>query len=52
MSLRYARKRRFTIEEDDINQIRFVDGSVQDVIGQLTLPVSFRSGSPSSVLVK
>lgn len=52
MSLEFARKRKFVIEEDPIHQVCFADGSVQDVEGRISVPVSFGNGAPPSLLLK
>lgn len=52
MSLAFAKKRGFHIEEDDVHQVRFADGSLQDVEGLVKVPVSFGNGAPPSLLLK
>lgn len=52
MSLEFAQTRGFTIEKDDIHEVRFADGSLQDVVGRVTVPVSFKRGPPSQILLK
>lgn len=40
------------LEEDDIKQVRFADGSLQEVEGKVSEPVSFGNGAPPSLLLK
>ncbi|KAH7400165.1 hypothetical protein BKA64DRAFT_476299 [Cadophora sp. MPI-SDFR-AT-0126] len=51
MSYAFA-KSRFFIEPDDIHQVRFADGSLSDVEGRVSVPVSFGNGEPPALLLK
>lgn len=52
MSTDFAMRRGFTIQPDGIHQVRFADGSVQDVRGRVSKPVSFGDGAPPSLLLR
>lgn len=51
MSYDFAIKR-FQFEPDAITQVRFADGSLQEVEGKVSVPVSFGNGAPTSLLLK
>ena len=37
---------------DDVHAVRFANGSLQDVVGRVTVPLSFGNGPPSGTLLK
>jgi len=51
MSYDFAIKR-FQLQPDAITQVRFADGSLQEVEGKISVPVSFGNGEPPSLLLK
>jgi hypothetical protein len=52
MSLEFAKRRGFTMVTDDIHTVCFANGSLQDIVGRVTVPVSFSNGKPPNVLLK
>ncbi|CZR63602.1 uncharacterized protein PAC_13499 [Phialocephala subalpina] len=52
MSTEFAIRRGFEIQPDSVHQVRFADGSIQDVRGRVSKPVSFEEGAPPSLLLR